>query len=236
MKEKLPINKKDISKTFNDIAKRYDFLNHFLSIGIDSMWRKKMVTFLPFKSNLKVLDLATGTGDVAITMAKRSRNIKLIVGCDPAVKMMDIAKRKVKKEKLSHLIEFKEGNAEDLPFENNSFDAVTMAFGLRNVPNVEKGLLEIHRVLKKGGRAIILEFSIPQNRVIKIPYMVYFKHVLPIVGGVVSKNFKAYKYLNKSVEDFPEVSEIKFLMNKIGFNVKINCLTAGVATIYVLEK
>ncbi len=237
MKKKLPVAKHKIPQTFNQIAPKYDFLNHLLSFGVDKYWRNKMVDHIPSeKNNLKILDLATGTADVAINIAKHRRNIKKIIGCDPADNMMAIGERKVRKLKLDNIIEFINGNAHDLPFEDNSFDILTMAFGLRNIPNMELALSEIYRVLKKGGQAIILEFSIPQNSIVKNSYLLYFKHILPAVGGVVSKNYKAYKYLNRSVEDFPMVSEIKFKMEKCRFSVAVESLSFGIATLYVATK
>ncbi|HLE10370.1 MAG: bifunctional demethylmenaquinone methyltransferase/2-methoxy-6-polyprenyl-1,4-benzoquinol methylase [Bdellovibrionales bacterium RIFOXYD12_FULL_39_22] len=237
MKRQLPVAKTQIPQTFNQIAHRYDFLNHLLSFGVDKYWRNKMVDALPKdNNNLTILDLATGTGDVAIQFAQKYPGIKKIIGCDPADNMMAIGEKKVRRLNLSHLIEFKSGNAHNLPFADESFDVVSMAFGLRNIPDMERGLSEIHRVLRRGGRAIILEFSIPENTIVKGPYLLYFKHILPAVGGIVSRNHKAYKYLNQSVEDFPMVSEIKFKMEKNKLAVYARPLSFGIATLYVATK
>ncbi len=236
MTDNLPIEKRKIPSAFNDIAHAYDFLNHFLSFGIDKFWRKKMVQLVPASGEILVLDLATGTGDVAIEVAKKRKEVKQVIGCDPAYKMVELAKQKVLTKKLDKKISFVIGDAQNLPFEDSYFECMTMAFGLRNIPDRKKGLQEIFRVLKNNGVGIILEFSIPENYFFKKGYLLYFKYLLPFLGGLISRNFKAYKYLNKSVEDFPLPSQISNEMTGEGFEVHYKQMSLGIVTLYTILK
>jgi demethylmenaquinone methyltransferase/2-methoxy-6-polyprenyl-1,4-benzoquinol methylase len=190
-----------VREMFNNIAPRYDFLNHFLSAGIDRMWRRKAVGIIKEHHHAKILDIATGTGDMAILAAKLQPEV--IEGIDIAAGMIELQKKKLAKRKLQHLVNPQVGDAENLPFADNTFDIVMTAFGVRNFENLHKGLREMHRVLKNGGLAVILEFSNPQSAPFKHLYDFYFSGILPWVGRQVSKDKDAYTYLHDSVTVFP---------------------------------
>ena len=225
--------KQDSWKGFNQIAKTYDLLNRLTSFGIDTMWRKALAKSLPTNGPLEVLDLATGTGDVAIELIQSCWQVKQVVGVDPAIEMVREGKRKVKALGLENELHLEVGNALNIPFADASFDVVTMAFGIRNVPDVPKALGEIYRVLRPGGRALILELSLPSNRLIRSGFLFYFRHVLPFIGGLISGEKKAYVYLNQSVEAFPHGKNFLALMAPAGFKeLKCQTLSAGVASIY----
>jgi len=232
--EELEESKKgQVSKMFNTIAPHYDFLNHLLSLGIDKKWRKKAIDHL---SDLKdpnlILDIATGTADVAIAIAKRIKP-KQIIGVDIAREMLDIGDKKILKDQLHETISLELGDSENLRFEDNVADAATVAFGVRNFENVPKGLQEIHRVLKPGGKLVVLEFSKPTIFPLKQLYNTYFKYVLPFIGKVTSKDPKAYKYLYESVQAFPDGKAFTDLLQERGFkNTTWQPLTLGICTIY----
>jgi demethylmenaquinone methyltransferase/2-methoxy-6-polyprenyl-1,4-benzoquinol methylase len=220
---------------FNDIAHRYDFLNHFLSAGIDIQWRKKVKKLLSGKKHDNILDVATGTADLAIELSKL--NPKHIYGVDIAVDMIDIGKVKIKKKGLDNLITLQEGDAENLSFDDESFDAATVAFGVRNFETLQKGLMEIHRVLNIGGIIIVLEFSKPKSFPFKQLYSFYFRFILPFLGQFVSKSNSAYTYLPNSVQGFAEDEVFMNELKKAGFKQpKQQRLTMGVATIYYAHK
>jgi len=233
--QRIPPDKKNISAMFNNIAKRYDFLNHFLSLGIDIYWRKRVIQILKTFQPKEILDIATGTGDLAIQIAKI--NPKKIIGIDIAEEMLLIAKEKIKKKKLNNIIEMFTADSENLPFENMLFDAVTVAFGVRNFEDLEKGISEIYRVTKLGGKAVILEFSMPTKFPVKQLYQFYFKFILPLLGRLVSKNKFAYTYLPASVSAFPQGEEFTNIMQQAGFDATKHIkLTFGIASIYIGEK
>lgn len=220
-------------KIFDDIAPTYDFLNHFLSLGIDVLWRKKFITNLPSKKNLVAYDLATGTGDVALTLAHDSK-IEKVIGMDLSKGMLEFAKTKVLKKKLSHKVSLEVGDGVSIPKDDNSADVVTVAFGIRNFPNPQESLINMKRVLRPGGRAMIMEFSLPKNRVIRWGYLLYFRHILPFIGNALSKNKDAYTYLNESVEEFPYGEEFTNMMKVAGLkNIRIVPLTFGIASLYI---
>lgn len=212
---------------FNQIAPRYDLLNRLLSFGQDQLWRKRVIEFLPEGSDLRVLDLATGTADLALTMVRNSRQVTHVVGVDMAVEMLKIGQDKIEKAGFDACIQLQAGDAHHLGFADQSFDVVTVAFGLRNMPGKERALAEMMRVLRPGGRLIILEFSMPKNLIIRWFYLLYFRHILPRVGGLISGDSQAYRYLNESVESFS--SDTIDHMQK-------HPLCFGVATIYVANK
>ncbi len=216
---------------FNDIAPRYDFLNHFLSAGIDIQWRKKVRRHLsPFKPK-KILDVATGTGDLAIELSRL--NPDQIVGLDIASEMIAIGDKKLLKKKLDALIKLQQGDSENLPFEDDSFDAVTVAFGVRNFENLNKGLTEMCRVMKPNGQVVVLEFSKPKKVPFKQIYNLYFKYILPGFGKLISKNSEAYTYLPDSVESFAEDKLFLQEMKSAGYKqVEQKRLTFGIATMY----
>lgn len=228
--------KKESFKIFNDIAKTYDLLNRALSFGIDVKWRKNFIKNLPQRNSLECLDLATGTGDVALTIGK-DRRVSKVVGLDMSEGMIEIGKKKVASQKLDKLIELKIGDGVLIPLKDNGQDVVTLAFGIRNFYDPQKALTNIHRVLKKDGLAMIMEFSLPKNPLIKAFYLLYFRYFLPFVGNIVSKHKDAYTYLNKTVEDFPYGKEFTDMMEKAGFQeIRIVPLTFGIASLYIGKK
>ncbi|MBW1650282.1 MAG: bifunctional demethylmenaquinone methyltransferase/2-methoxy-6-polyprenyl-1,4-benzoquinol methylase UbiE [Deltaproteobacteria bacterium] len=218
-----------IRKMFNAIAPKYDFLNRLLSLGQDIYWRKIMAASVGGVKNL--LDTACGTGDVAFEIAKRYKKIK-IYGTDFSEEMLLIAQKKKDITDYTNLF-FVAADALLLPFENNHFDVVTIAFGIRNIEDKKRVLTEFIRVLKPGGSVLILELTAPENRFFMELYMLYFKKILPLIGGLFSKNFQAYKYLPDSVMKFPKTSEFVKMMEKFGFkNIRIKKLSLGVATLF----
>lgn len=225
-----------IAAMFDRISPKYDALNHLLSLNIDKTWRRKTAkTFSKFYPKT-ILDLATGTADLAIAMAKRNPQAH-IVGVDISEKMLEIGKAKIAKQGLGNQIELHLGDATALPFEDNSFDAITVAFGVRNFENLEQGLFEIRRVLKPSGQVVILEFSMPEKFAIKQAYQLYFKYILPKIGKWVSKDDGAYTYLPQSVEKFPKPDVFCKMLSSFGYeNCKAKPLTFGIATLYSAQK
>ena len=224
--------KAQVADMFNNISKTYDFLNHFLSLGIDIIWRKKAINELKKDNPQQILDVATGTGDFAFE-ALKILNPKKIVGVDISQGMLDIAHQKITKRGLGDKFSIKLGDSEKLPFEADEFDAVTVAYGVRNFENLEVGLADIHRVLKSGGKAVILEFSKPKAFPIKQLYNFYFSYVTPGIGKLFSKDARAYSYLPESVAAFPDGEKFVSLMQKAGFkNTKHRPLTFGICSIY----
>ena len=225
-----------IAAMFDRISPKYDSLNHLLSLNIDKVWRRKTAKAVAKRQPKTVLDLATGTADLAIAVAKRNPQAH-ILGMDISEKMLDIGKEKVMHQNLANQIELCLGDAAALPFEDNSFDAVTVAFGLRNFEDLDKGLSEISRVLKFGGQAVILEFSMPERFPVKQLYRFYFKRLLPFIGGIVSKDKGAYSYLPDSVEKFPKPEAFRHSLASFGLGkCQILRLAMGIATLYVSEK
>jgi demethylmenaquinone methyltransferase/2-methoxy-6-polyprenyl-1,4-benzoquinol methylase len=227
--------KQQVEQMFDHIAPKYDFLNHFLSMGIDRLWRKKAVSMLAAHHPERVLDVASGTGDFAIETAKISPSE--IIGFDLSGQMIRVGAEKVKRLGLDRLIRFEKGDSEQMPFPPGSFDAITVAFGVRNFENLEKGLQEFYRVLRPGGVAMILEFSRPRAFPFKQLYMFYFRHILPFIGGMVSKDSSAYTYLPESVMAFPDDQDFLDILARIGFSrSRQRRLTMGIATIYEAVK
>ncbi|PLX19645.1 MAG: bifunctional demethylmenaquinone methyltransferase/2-methoxy-6-polyprenyl-1,4-benzoquinol methylase UbiE [Salinivirgaceae bacterium] len=217
---------------FNHIAPKYDFLNHFLSLGIDKSWRKKVVKELKKKDPKRMLDVASGTGDLAIAAAMRMPNLK-VEATDIAAVMLEKAQIKIEKRKLSDRINVSIADAENLQFDATQFDAVTAAFGVRNFEDVPKGLSEMYRVLKPGGKLIILEFSKPRKGPFAMFFRFYFKFILPFLGRLFSGNNRAYTYLPESVEAFAERENFIQLMEQAGFqSCDYKVLTFGVACMY----
>lgn len=228
--------KEQVAKMFDEIAGRYDFLNRFLSVGIDIYWRKVMLKkLLPLKPK-SILDVATGTGDVAI-MAEKILKPDQIIGIDISVGMLDLGREKIKEKKLSDIITLQTGDSENIQFPDNHFDAVTVAFGVRNFENLEKGLAEILRVLKPGGQLCVLEFSKPNLPGIEQLYHLYLGIIAPEIAKMISKNKKAYAYLNDSVRAFPEGKAFTSIMEKTGFK-DITCkrLSLGISSLYTGKK
>ncbi|HEY8403629.1 MAG TPA: bifunctional demethylmenaquinone methyltransferase/2-methoxy-6-polyprenyl-1,4-benzoquinol methylase UbiE [Flavobacteriales bacterium] len=229
--------KEQVAEMFNNISHSYDFLNHFFSLGIDVLWRKKAMRILKKENPKRLLDVATGTGDFALEAVRMKVGAEKIIGVDISEGMLEVGRKKVAAKNLSDIIELRIGDSENLPFEDNSFDAYTVAFGVRNFQNLEKGLTEMKRVLKPGSLGIVLEFSKPKAFPFKQLYFFYFRYIMPLIGRIVSKDQRAYTYLPESVKAFPSGDDFLAIMNKIGYkDTKRIPLTGGIATIYLGRK
>lgn len=223
--------KEQVADMFDNIAARYDLLNHVLSLSIDKGWRKKVVRMASEGDPKLILDVATGTADLAIALEKAAP--EKITGIDISAGMLDVGRQKIEKKGLSKLISLEQADSENLPFPDNTFDAITVAFGVRNFENLEKGLSEMRRVLKPGGRLLVLEFSQPQKFPFKQLYNFYFKNILPTIGKLVSKDARAYTYLPESVQAFPFGEKFMAIMAKCGYQKGRRIpVTFGIATIY----
>ncbi len=223
--------KEEVAEMFNNISKRYDFLNHFLSMGIDKLWRKKAVGKLKELKPQRLLDIATGTGDFALALLKL--NPKEVIGLDISEGMLAVGREKMIKKGVDNIISLKLGDSENIPFDDNYFDGLTVGFGVRNFENLEQGLSEMLRVIRPGGKAIILEFSKPKKFPVKQFYGIYSKHLIPFFGKNISKDEKAYAYLPESVEAFPEGESFVSILQKVGYkDVKAEMVSGGIATIY----
>jgi len=239
MNEVTPVkfNKKDSYKMFNRIAKRYDLLNRLLSLRQDVLWRKKLVHLLPEKTNLYLLDVATGTADQILHLLEETNKVEKAVGIDLSEGMLAYGRKKITDRNLDGTITLRVGDATEIPFKSDEFDVATMSFGIRNVPDVPRALREIFRVLKNDGTCLILEFSLPKYAWLKKPYLFYFRNVLPKVGSAISGDSGAYKYLNETVEDFPYGETFVKMLQEAGFSsVTQTPLTFGIATIYKATK
>lgn len=216
---------------FDNISANYDFLNHFLSLNIDKGWRKKVVKMAAAGKPKQILDVATGTADLAIALTKA--HPEKITGIDISRGMLDVGQKKIDAKGLSQIITLEQADSEALPFEDNTFDIVTVAFGVRNFENLEKGISEIYRVLKPNGKILVLEFSQPTGFPFKQVYQFYFKNILPTLGKLVSKDSSAYTYLPESVNAFPSGKAFTSVLEKTGFTqTSFRPVTFGVATIY----
>lgn len=224
--------KEQVSTMFNRIAPYYDFLNRLLSLGIDTTWRKKAIQNIKSDQPQVILDVATGTADVAMETARQLQPEK-IIGIDISSQMLDIGRRKIKKDGLDTIISLQEGDSENLPFADNTFDAVTVAFGVRNFENLEKGLAEMNRVLKPGGKLVVLEFSRPTLFPFRQLFNGYFKYILPLIGRLTSKDPKAYRYLYESVQAFPDGQDFVDFLQKTGYtDNQCKPLTLGICSLY----
>jgi len=220
---------------FDNISKEYDSLNRVISFGIDVKWRNKVVDIVGDTNPETILDIATGTGDLAINLAKTKA--KKIIGLDISDGMLEVGRKKINKKALNSTIEMVLGDSENLPFETNSFDAITVAFGVRNFEHLDKGLSEILRVLKPKGIFVILETSVPTKTPFKQGYNLYTKYMLPLIGKLFSKDRSAYSYLSESASMFPFGETLNNILREIGFiDVKDHPQTFGVATIYTASK
>ena len=227
--------KEEVAEMFDNISARYDFLNHFLSLGIDKIWRRKAIKQLRSIQPKKIIDIATGTGDFAIAALKLKP--EEVVGLDISAGMLDVGRKKIEAQKLSDKIEMILADSENMPFENYTFDAITVAFGVRNFETLEKGLAEILRVLKPNGIFVILETSVPEKTPYKQGYTFYSKNILPLIGKLFSKDDSAYQYLSESASVFPYGEALNNILKKIGFiDVIAMPQTFGVATIYSASK
>jgi demethylmenaquinone methyltransferase / 2-methoxy-6-polyprenyl-1,4-benzoquinol methylase len=227
--------KQQVSKMFDNIAPYYDFLNRLLTLRIDVLWRKKAIKELESSQAQRILDVATGTADVAIMMAKQLR-VKEIVGMDISKEMLAVGRKKILKNGLEKTITLEQGDSENLSYADNSFDAATVAFGVRNFENLQKGLSEMKRVIKPGGKLVILEFSKPTMFPFKQGFNFYFKYILPFIGRITSKDPKAYEYLYRSVQAFPDGDAFLNILQQTGFkNTKCKTLSLGICSIYTAQ-
>lgn len=224
-----------VRSLFNRIAPRYDFLNHFLSFGLDILWRKKAIRLIAEYEPKTILDIATGTADLALEAS--SLQPARIYGIDLSPAMLEFARRKIRRRGLSDIISVKEGAAEDLPFEDGTFDVVMVSFGVRNFSDLERGLREMYRVLRPGGAVMILEFSRPRLQPFRQIYSLYFTKLLPCLGGLISSSREAYQYLPSTVESFPDGELMMQILRTHRFIGPFQTpLSLGIATIYIAEK
>jgi len=229
--------KEEVEQMFDNIAHKYDFLNHFFSLGIDILWRKRAIRLIKKTQPKTILDVATGTGDFAILTAQQYREVDTITGIDISEGMLEVGRKKIKEKSLDQKISFKKADSESLPYADAAFDAVTVAFGVRNFENLEKGIEEMHRVLVKDGVIAIIEFSKPKKFPIKQLFGFYFKFIMPTIGNWLSKDSRAYTYLPESVAAFPEGQAFASILFNIGFSkVQVIPLSGGIASIYFATK
>ena len=227
--------KEQVEQMFDNIAPTYDFLNHFLSAGIDRSWRRKAVDSIASISPQTILDLATGTGDFAVE-SLRLKPAK-IIGGDISDLMMNVGRAKAQKLGAANTLEFQRVDSENMPFEDNKFDAITVGFGVRNFENLERGLCEMHRVLRPGGKVAILEVAKPKQFPMKQVYSIYFQYIVPMIGRLFSSDIRAYTYLPESVKVFPEGDDFVAILTKVGFSrVTYRPLTFGICAFYTCEK
>lgn len=227
--------KVQVEEMFDNIAHRYDFLNHLMSLNIDKLWRKSAVKILKRKNPKSILDVATGTGDFALE--NMSLKPDEIVGIDLSENMLAIGRKKIARKKLGHVISMKKADSENLPFPDNRFDAITVGFGVRNFENLMAGIKEMYRVLKPGGTLVVLEFSKPTVFPVKQVFYFYFHYVCPVVGKLFSRDERAYTYLPESVDVFPQGNEFTSILEKAGFKtIQCKSLTFGISSIYSGEK
>ncbi len=228
--------KAQVERMFDNIAPRYDLLNRVLSLGIDVWWRRKALGYLRSLQPQRILDVATGTADVAIMAAKMLKP-RQVIGIDIANQMLDFGREKIRRAGLEDTIELETGDSENLRFAEADFDAVTVAFGVRNFEHLEQGLSEMLRVLRPGGRIVILEFSRPRLFPFKQLYNSYFRYVLPLIGRLTSRDIRAYTYLFESVQAFPEGDQFLTILSKTGYqHPQCERLTLGICSIYIAEK
>jgi len=227
--------KEQVAQMFDNISENYDGLNRVISFGIDVKWRKKVVEIIGKNNPKQILDIATGTGDLAIMLAKT--NPTKIIGLDISEGMLNVGKEKIAKENLSKMIEMIVGDSENMPFNDNTFDAITVSFGVRNFANLDKGLQEIKRVLKPGGTFVVLETSVPTKFPYKQGYRFHTSVILPIIGKLFSKDKVAYSYLSESANSFPFGKKFNNILLKNGFSTATDMpVTFGVASIYTATK
>lgn len=227
------ISRKEIWKMFDRISPTYDKINRIVSLGQDKTWRRKVAQFLPEKKNLRILDIATGTGDQLLSFFHHCKRIETATGIDLSSDMLKIAEQKVKASPYFDKIQLQKADAERLPFPDNSFDAASFSFGIRNVPSPQKALQEMLRILKPKGRCLILEFSLPPHP-IRPFYLFYLRHLLPFLGKILSKDSEAYRYLNQTIETFPHGKEFGFLLKAARFcQIEIYPMAFGAVSLYV---
>lgn len=234
-KERNEGKKQQVATMFNNISSNYDLLNRVLSAGIDTIWRKKAIKKLKSEQPKVILDVATGTGDLAIESLSLSPT--KVVGVDISAGMLEVGKKKIAAKNLSSKVFLELGDSENLHFDDNTFDAVTVAFGVRNFENLQKGLSEIRRVLKPGGTLVVLEFSKPEVFPFKQIYNFYFKNILPFIGKIISSDNSAYTYLPESVQEFPYGKSFTDILNQLEYkSAQCDTLTFGISSIYTAKK
>lgn len=227
--------KAEVREMFNNISAKYDFLNHFLSVGIDKLWRKKAIKQLRSIKPKAIIDIASGTGDFAIESL--SLHPTRVVGVDISEGMLEVGRTKMLKKHVDHIVSMEVGDSENLKYTDNEFDALTVGFGVRNFQDLEKGLSEMLRVVRPGGKLVILEFSKPKAFPVKQYYGFHSKYVIPFFGKMISKDSSAYTYLPESIQAFPEGKDFEEIMKKVGYKEVYSLLcSGGIATIYVGTK
>lgn len=232
-----PLSKRESWKMFNRISSRYDLTNHLLSFGMDIRWRQKVAKYLPKKFPLFLLDIATGTGDQLFSLVKRSPQIQRAMGIDLSDSMLEKGKNKLKRLGYQDRIILQKGDAQEIPLDSNSVDCVTMSFGIRNVEKVDRVLLEVFRVLKQGGKLFLLEFSLPQSRAVRLFHLTYLRYFIPLIGGWITNDRRAYEYLYQTIKTFPYGMAFCHMMKKAGFSSVFHVpFTFGVTTLYIGEK
>jgi demethylmenaquinone methyltransferase / 2-methoxy-6-polyprenyl-1,4-benzoquinol methylase len=238
MKKELEVpSRHEVWKMFDQISPTYDCVNRIMTFGMDQLWRNRLCSFLPRQKEMHILDCATGTGDQIISLLEKTPEIASVIGIDLAIEMIEIGKQKMGKKSYSNKVDFQVASALEIPFSDHYFECVTISFGIRNVTDVMAAFKEFRRVLKPGGRVLILEGTIPSNKYLKSLHLLYLRHFLPRIGGIISKNFDAYRYLNKTIETFPQGERFCGLMRAAGFvNVQANPLFGGIATVYQGDK
>lgn len=229
--------KEQVEEMFDNIAPTYDRLNHIMSLNIDRIWRRRVMRIISRAKPQRIMDVATGTGDLAIAMARKVENAQ-ILGVDLSEEMLSEARKKIKRLELEKRISLEKGDAENLTMvASESVDAATVAFGVRNFENIERGLSEIYRTLRPGGKLVVLEFSMPKNRLVRWVYRQYAHRLLPRIGGMISKDKQAYTYLPDSVEEFPAPERFAEILKGVGFkSVKLSSQSFGIAYIYDATK
>jgi demethylmenaquinone methyltransferase / 2-methoxy-6-polyprenyl-1,4-benzoquinol methylase len=227
----------EVWKMFDRISPTYDFVNRVMTFGLDRLWRKRLCYFLPKQKEMHILDCATGTGDQIIALMEKDHTISSVIGIDLARAMIEIGKKKIAKKPYSDKVHFQVASALEAPFPDHSFECVTISFGIRNVTDIMAAFKEFRRVLKPRGRVLILEGTIPRKKWLKSLHLFYLRYFLPRIGGIISKNFDAYRYLNETIETFPQGERFCGLMRAAGFiNVQANLFFGGIVTIYQGDK
>lgn len=230
-------SRNEVWKMFDQISPTYDCVNRIMSFGCDQHWRKRLCNFLPPHKGLHILDCATGTGDQIIALFEKNPDIASVVGIDLAEAMVALGQQKIEKKNYKDKVTFKVASALDTHFQGDHFDCVTISFGIRNVTDVMAAFKEFRRVLKPGGRVLILEGTIPHQKWLKAAHLFYLRKFLPRIGGIISNNTDAYRYLNKTIETFPQGERFCGLMRAAGFiKVKANSVFGGIVTVYQGDK
>lgn len=235
--QKSPPSREGIWNMFDQISSTYDRANRVITLGLDQLWRKKLATLLPKRDKMCILDCATGTGDQLIALLEKEPKIESVVGIDLAQEMIKIGEKKVQKKTYASKAFFQVASALEIPFPDGHFDCLTISFGIRNVTDIMAAFKEFRRVLKSGGRLLILEGTIPRKRWLRSLHLFYLRYCLPFMGGCISQHFKAYRYLNETIETFPQGEKFTGKLRAAGFiDVKETLILGGIATIYQGDK